>query len=77
MTAQPNQTPQTAIVYLTVNQFCEKHTAFTRGGMRALIFNEHQNGVNKAGAIVRLGRKVLVHEAKFLNWVAAQSGKAA
>jgi hypothetical protein len=74
MTAQQSQT---AIVYLTVNQFCEKHTAFTRGGMRALIFNEHQNGINKAGAIIRLGRKVLIDEAKFFNWVAAQSGKAA
>jgi hypothetical protein len=45
--------------------------------MRALIFNEHQNGINKAGAIVRLGRKVLIDEAKFLNWVASQAGKAA
>ncbi len=77
MTAQQKQLAQTAIVYLTVNQFCEKHTAFTRGGMRALIFNEHQNGINKAGAIVRLGRKVLIDETKFFNWVAAQSGKAA
>lgn len=77
MTAQPNQTAQSVIVYLTVNQFCEKHTAFTRGGMRALIFNEHQNGINKAGAIIRLGRKVLIDEAKFFNWVAAQSGKVA
>ena len=77
MTAQPNQITQTATIYLTVNQLCEKHTAFTRGGMRALIFNEHQNGINKAGAIVRLGRKVLIDEAKFLNWVASQAGKAA
>ena len=68
---------QQTTVYLTVNQFCEKHTAFTLGGMRGLIFNEHQNGINKAGAVIRLGRKVLIDEAKFFNWIAAQSGKAA
>jgi hypothetical protein len=76
-TQQKAEATQTAIVYLTVNQFCEKHTAFTRGGMRALIFNEHQNGINKAGAIVRLGRKLLIDETKFFNWVATQSVKAA
>ena len=77
MTNQQQEVTQTAIIYLTVNQFCEKHTAFARGGMRALIFNEHQNGINKAGAIVRLGRKVLIDETKFFNWIAAQSGKVA
>lgn len=77
MTEQQNKLSQTAIVYLTVNQFCEKHTAFTRGGMRALIFNENLNGISKTGAIVRLGRKVLIDETKFFNWIATQSGKVA
>lgn len=68
---------QPTIVYLTVNQFCEKHAAFTLGGMRSLIFNEHQNGISNSGAVIRIGRKVLIDEAKFFNWVAMQNGKAA
>lgn len=58
----------------TVNQFTEKQPAFTNGGLRSLIFNEHSNGLAKSGAIVRIGRKVLIDEAKFFGWVEAQNG---
>jgi len=60
-------------VLSTVNQFTDKHNAFTKGGIRALVFNEHQNGLAKSGAIVRIGRKVLIDEAKFFAWVEAQN----
>jgi hypothetical protein len=62
-----------ALVYLTVNQFTEKHAAFTKGGLRALIFNENTNGLKQSGAIVRIGRKVLISEEKFFGWVEAQN----
>jgi len=68
---------QTAWAYLTVQQFTAKHKAFTIGGLRSLIFNEHTNGLAKSGAIVRIGRKVLIDESKFFGWVAAQNGVAA
>ena len=60
-------------LYLTVKQFIVKHPAFTQGGLRSLIFNEYQNGLAKSGAIVRLGRKVLIDEALFFNWVQSQN----
>ncbi len=63
----------TVLIYLTVNQFVEKHAAFTNGGLRALIFNENSNGLAKSGAIIRIGRKVLIDEAKFFGWVEAQN----
>jgi hypothetical protein len=53
----------------TVNQFISKHKAFKEGGMRALIFNETTNGLKDAGAIVRVGRKVLINEEVFFAWV--------
>jgi hypothetical protein len=65
----------TILIYLTVNQFAEKHPAFTKGGLRSLIFNEHLNGLNKFGAIVRIGRKVLINEEKFFGWIEAQNRK--
>jgi hypothetical protein len=65
-------TVQAAWAYLTVQQFTAKHTAFNTGGLRSLIFNEHQNGLAKSGAIVRLGRKVLIDENKFFAWVQSQ-----
>ena len=60
----------------TVNQFIEQNPAFTHGGLRSLIFNEHQNGLASSGAIIRIGRKVLINENKFFDWVGTQSGSA-
>ena len=57
----------------TVNQFTEKQPAFTIGGLRSLIFNENSNGLAKSGAIVRIGRKVLIDETKFFVWVESQN----
>jgi hypothetical protein len=62
-----------AAIYSTVRQFSEKNPAFTQGGLRSLIFNEASNGLAEAGAVVRLGRKVLIDDGKFLRWVAAQN----
>lgn len=73
MESKINDAVDTAITYSTVNQFADKHQAFTRGGLRALIFNENQNGLAKCGAIVRVGRKVLIDDAKFFAWVQAQN----
>ena len=63
----------TQTVYKTVKQFCQENPAFTTGGVRFFIFNEHQNGLAKSGAIVRIGRKVLINEAKFFAWVESQN----
>ncbi|MEQ1528161.1 MAG: hypothetical protein HOO92_10005 [Methylococcaceae bacterium] len=67
------ETVVTTWIYLTVNQFIEKHPAFTNGGMRALIFNQSSNNLAKSGAIVRIGRKVLICESKFFAWVESQN----
>ncbi len=65
------------IKLLTVSQFCTDNPAFTEGGLRWLIFHEHANGLAESGAIVRIGRKVLIDSDKFFAWVMAQSGGAA
>jgi hypothetical protein len=72
-TQQISEAVQTAWIYFTVQQFIKKHPAFTIGGLRSLIFNEDTNGLAKCGAIVRIGRKVLIDEAKFFEWVQSQN----
>lgn len=54
---------------LTVEQLATKHPAFKVGGLRWHIFHEDSNGLRESGAVVRLGRKVMLDEAKFLAWV--------
>ena len=57
----------------TVPQFSESNPAFPIGGLRWLIFNEDQNGLKEAGAIVRLGRKVMIDSERFFKWVYSQN----
>ena len=54
---------------LTVKQFCEKHPAFTQGGLRDRIFHANTNGLRVTGAILRNGRRVLIDEEKFFQWL--------
>ncbi len=73
--------PQSRIL-LTVRQFSDKHPAFPQGSLRNFIFlAENRNtsrGVIKGNgldvALVRIGRKLLIDEAKFFQWIDAQQG---
>jgi len=67
---------------LTVRQFSDKHPAFTQGAIRNLIFLAESrktskgtiegNGLNVA--LVRIGRKLLIDETKFFQWIDVQQG---
>jgi hypothetical protein len=71
----------------TVNQFSEAHPAFTPAALRALVFKANSrithegpapgNGLIEAGAIIRLGRRVLIDEEKFFAWVKQQQNSQA
>ncbi|MEE9339942.1 MAG: hypothetical protein V3U87_17875 [Methylococcaceae bacterium] len=63
-------------VLLSVNQFCEKHEAFKKGGIRRQIFDEKNNGLFESGAIVRIGQKLLINEEKFFNWIESNGNNA-
>lgn len=54
--------------FLTVRQFADKHPAFTNGGIRSLMFYRGDDA-EKAGAVVRFGRRILIDESRFLTWV--------
>lgn len=66
-----------------VEQFSERRPAWTQAALRNLILNSADrlnsrgeripgNGLAEAGAIVRIGRRVLIDEAAFFRWIAEQ-----
>ena len=72
--------------WLTVAQVSEKYPVFSQNSLRAHIFNSKSRvGAIKKGectllpangleiAICRVGRRVLINEQSFLNWVEKQS----
>lgn len=76
--------PSQSRTLLTVRHFSDKHPAFTQGAIRNLIFLAESrktskgiitgNGLNIA--LVRIGRKLLIDEAKFFQWIDEQQGGA-
>lgn len=73
------------VTWLTVSQLSAKHTAFSENAVRALIFaakprvgairkgvTNHIPGNGLAAAIRRVGRRVLINEKVFLDWIDSQ-----
>ncbi len=65
---------------LTVRQFSDKHPAFPQGSLRNLIFLAENRNISRGiiegnglnVALVRIGRKLLIDEAKFFQWIDEQ-----
>lgn len=63
----PNPT-NTSSPYLTVKQTAGKHPAFSEGALRWAIFNRRVNRFDSC--LIRIGRRLLIDEQHFLEWVA-------
>lgn len=76
--------PSSSRTLLTVRQFSDRNPAFSQGSIRNLIFLAEDRKTSKgiiAGnslniALVRIGRKLLIDEAKFFQWIDEQQGGA-
>lgn len=74
------ETPPHQTLY-TVEQFALAEPAFTSAALRNLIFKAEPrqstkgtipgNGLVECGAVIRAGRKVMIHRANFLAWAQA------
>lgn len=60
---------------LTVKQLVKKHPYLTEPGLRWMLFNRAQNGLNTA--VIRIGKKILIDEELFEKWVDGQREVAA
>jgi hypothetical protein len=60
-----------------VNQFLLENPAFTNGQVRWLIFNSANNGLDEAGAIVRLPRRVFIDVDRWFAWMEKKQDAAA
>lgn len=58
-------TQQTRLIPLV--DWPKYHPYPSKGGLRALVFNQHKNGFNKV--IRRINYRVLIDEKAFFSWV--------
>jgi len=63
----------TSAKLIPVTQWNEHHQWPPIGGLRHLIFHEQSNGFSKV--LRRCGRRVLIDEAAFFQWVEEQNAK--
>ncbi len=59
----------------TVQQFSERHPFATQGALRFQIFHRKENGLEESGALIRVGRKILIDEEKYFQWMDDQQDK--
>jgi hypothetical protein len=55
---------------VTLKSFCDRyHETFTLAAMRSLLFYADENGLDKSGAVFRLGSKVYIDTELFAAWM--------
>ena len=65
---------ETQTELFTVKDYTRRRPAFTQGGLRHLFFHQGED-LEKAGAIVRFGSRILIDDAVFLGWLKAGNAR--
>lgn len=61
--------PAPSHTLLTVRQLSEQQPGLTVGGIRWDLFHRATNGLEASGAVVRRGRKILIDQERYLEWL--------
>jgi len=62
---------------LTVQQYVDSHPYHTIGAFRWILFNRASNGLSKSGAVIKLGKKILLDSERVEEWENSQREVAA
>lgn len=75
-TTQAAPTPTTPTLY-SVRDLARVEPALTLGGIRDDLFNRATNGLEASGAVIRRGRRLLIHRDTYMTWLMARGRSAA
>lgn len=62
---------------VSVADLVRQHPAFTDASIRWLLFKADENGLSRSGAVCRVGRRVLIDEPKFIEWIKSSPARTA
>lgn len=57
------------ITLYTISQFAQAHHGLSESALRWQIFRAAENGLDQAGAIRRVGRRVYIIGERYLQWL--------
>jgi hypothetical protein len=66
---EPAALPAPSAGPLTVKQLAQQYPAFSESSTRWAIFNSESNGLAKSGAVIRMGRRILIDPTLYLAWL--------
>jgi len=58
--------------YIPVPNWEKHHEWPSIAGLRYLIFKRHKNGFDQFGVVKKIGKRVLIDEAAFFEWMSNQ-----
>lgn len=53
---------------MTVQQYVDAHPYYTMGAFRWILFNRFSNNLAKSGAVIKIGKKILIDPEKAEAW---------
>ena len=59
------------------HQLAEEHPGLSVDGIRKDVSRARENGLEDSGAIIRRGRRVLIDDEKYFDWMRGRSHPAA
>ncbi len=62
--------PPPSRVLFTVDRLAEQQPGLTKGKIRWDLFNRKSNGLEESGAVVNRGRRLLLDQDRYLDWLA-------
>ncbi|TCT20279.1 hypothetical protein [Thiobaca trueperi] len=61
--------PTTTPTLYSVKQLAAAEPALSVGGLREDLFHRHTNGLEASGAVIRRGRRLLLHRERYMAWL--------
>jgi hypothetical protein len=55
--------------YIPIPEWEKYHIWPPEGGLRHLVFNKHKNGFDKFNVVKKVGKRVLIDEIAFFEWL--------
>ena len=59
---------------IPIDAWRDYHPWPTAHGLRNYVKHRHSNGLDKFGAVLRVGRKILIDQDRFFAWIDSQNG---
>lgn len=59
---------------LSVSQTAENIPGLSESAIRWHLFNRETNGLSRSGAVLQLGRRILIDQQIFIEWIKGHAG---